>query len=156
MYILPIYIKRYKTKIKADCFVKNIRFNTLYIYDKDGYIRQSNPLGLICRNEKDKTIFLKDRPYYNRGMGGVTAVMIADGENNDEIIITSIAYHDLIGAIWFVFFIVGGIYGLIEGSNPLLAAFIIAFTFLINGMNKSELERQKEFIEKTIKNCENN
>jgi hypothetical protein len=35
--------------------------NTLYKYDKDGFIQHSNPRGLICRNEKAKMIILRDR-----------------------------------------------------------------------------------------------
>ncbi len=156
MYALPIFIKRYKTKINADCFVKNVRQNTMYIYDKDGNIKQSNPRGLICRNEKDKSIILKDRPYYSRYTGGVTAVMISESKNEGEIIITSIAYHDLVGTLWFVLAVFAGIYSIIDGTNPLFIVLIIAFIFLINSMNKKEWIRQKEFIEKTIKDCEIN
>ncbi len=155
MYILPLYIKRYKTKIKADCFVKNIRFNTMYIYDKDGYIQQSNPRGLICRNEKDKTIFLKDRPYYYRASGGVTAVMISDDANDEGIVITSIAYHDWLGAGWFIFALIIAIYALTQDVNPLYSLFIIAIVLFINGLDVSELKRQREFIEQMIKSCEN-
>jgi hypothetical protein len=153
MYLLPIYVKRYKANIKADCFVKNIRLNTLYKYDNDGYIRHSNPRGLICRNEKDKTIILRDRPYYRSLMGGVTALMIADGENGDELTRTSIAFHDWAGAIWFAIIFSVGIYGLLEDANPmgLLVAFPVIF--VLNALNTGELKRQKDFIERMIKNC---
>lgn len=128
----------------------------MYIYDNDGYIKQSNPRGLICRNEKDKAIILKDRPYYSRYNGGVTAIMISESKNEGETIITSIAYHDLMGILWFVLAIFVGIYSVINGENPLFIAFIIAFIFLMNSLDTKELKRQKEFIEKSIKDCEDN
>lgn len=154
MYLLPFYIKRYKTKITADCFINSIRSNTLYIYDKDGYIRQSNPRGMICRNEKDRTLFLKDRPYYSKASGGVTALMISEDPKEGHTVITSIAYHDWVGTIWSVLGIIVGIFGLVLGSNPLLSLFIFAIVFFMNSLDKNELKRQQEFIEQTIKNCE--
>jgi hypothetical protein len=155
MYILPIYIKKYKAKIKADCLVKNIRFNTMSKYDEDGYIKQSNPRGLICRNEKDKTIILRDRPYYQRHMGGVTALMIADGDSKDELVITSIEYHDWGGTISFVFLFALAIYGLIDGANPLFVIFIIVILFFLNSLDRTDLKRQREFVQRMINDCEN-
>lgn len=110
MYLLPVFVKKYKTKSKADCFVKNIRLNTLYIYDKDGLLKTENPRGLICRNEKEKIIILKNKPYYMRYSGGTTALMIAENKESDEIIITTIAYHDWGGILWFLFLIALGIH----------------------------------------------
>jgi hypothetical protein len=156
MYALPIFIKRYKSKINADCFVQNIRQNTMYIYDRDGYIKQSNPRGLICRNEKDKTIILKDQPCYPRYCGGVTAIMISNSKNEGEILITTIAYHDLVGTLWFVIAACAVIYGFIVGSNPFFLVFFIAFVFLMNSMDRKDLIRQKEFIDKSISDCQDN
>ena len=154
MYFLPIYIKRYKVNIKAECLVKNIRSNTMYIYDKNGYIKQSNPRALICRNEKDKTIILKDRPFYHRAWGGVTAVMVSDKQIGNQTIVTTIAYHDWVGSVWFIFAFIVGIYSFIEGVNPLYSIALIGIIPLFNVMDNSELKRQKEYIEQIIINCE--
>ena len=154
MYILPIFIKRYRSNIKAECFIKNIRLNTTNKYDKDGYIKLSNPRGLICRNELEKAIILKDKPQYFNGSGGTTAIFISDNKVTDELTITTIAYHDWAGTLWNLIFIVGGLYSLIMGDNLIFGFFIIAFILVMNGLDKSVLKRQKEFIEKTIANCE--
>jgi hypothetical protein len=124
-------------------------------YDKDGYIRQSNPRGLICRNEKGNTIILRDRQYYHRQMGGVTALIIADGDNKDELVITSVEYHDWGGTISFIFLFALAIYSLIDGANPLFTIFIIAVLFFINSWDRTELKRQREFVERMINDCEN-
>ena len=125
----------------------------MYKYDKDGYIKQSNPRGLICRNELEKTIILKDKPQYFRGSGGTTAIFIADSKVTDELTITTIAYHDWAGTLWNLIFIVGGLYSLIMGGNLLFGFLIIAFTLVMNGLDNSVLKRQKEFIEKIIADC---
>jgi hypothetical protein len=156
MYFLPIYIKRYKTKIKAQDFVYNVRQNTLYIYDKDGYPKESNPRGLICRNEIDKTIFLKERPVYRRSIGAVTAIFISESKKNEgELIITSVAFHDYFGTFWFLILIIGGVFGLILGTNyEITIMIIVSITFLIV-MNRHDLILQKKFIEEIIKYTEN-
>lgn len=157
MYFLPIYIKRYKTKIKASDFVYNVRQNTLYIYDKDGYPKESNPRGLICRNEIDKTIILKERPVYRRFVGAVTAIFISKSKKNEgELIITSVAYHDVAGTIWFLFLLFGGIYGAIMGTNFEFTLMIFVFITLLIVMNRQDLILQKKFIEEIIKYTEDN
>lgn len=157
MYFLPIYIKRYKTKIKAQDFVFNVRQNTLYIYDKDGYPKESNPRGLICRNEIDKTIILKERPVYRRFVGAVTAIFISKSKKNEgELIITSVAYHDVAGTIWFLFLLFGGIYGAIKGTNIEFTIMIFTFIALLIFMNRQDLILQKKFIEEIIKYTEDN
>lgn len=157
MYFLPIYIKRYKTKIKAQDFVYNVRQNTLYIYDKDGYPKESNPRGLICRNEIDKTIILKERPVNRRFVGGVTAIFISKSKKNEgELIITSVAFHDYLGTFWFIILLIAGIYGAIKGTNIEFTIMIFTFIALLIVMNRQDLILQKKFIEEIIKYTENN
>lgn len=151
MYFLPFYIKRYKVKLDQNCFIRHIRTNTWYIYNEDGYLRDSNPRGLICRNEKDRTIYLKERPINRKFSGAVTAIMIADDKN--ETIVTTVAYHDSIGTFYSVLMLVGAILlGIV--LNLWLYFFLgIGFVFLMNLFDYKDFVRQREFIEKYIDNC---
>lgn len=157
MYFLPLFIKRYKSKIKASDFVYNVRQNTLYIYDKDGYPKESNPRGLICRNEIDKIIILKEHIVNRRFIGAVTAIFITESKKNEgELIITSVTYHDVAGTAWYLIFIIGGIYGIVLGTNFYFTLMIAACIFLISLIHKNDFIRQKEFIEGILKYTEEN
>ena len=151
MYFLPFYIKRYKVKLDQNCFVRHIRNNTLYIYDQDGYYKESNPRGLICRNEKDKTIYLKDRPFNRKFSGAVTAITIAG--ISEETTVTTVAFHDSLGTSFSILMLLGSIL-LGFALNLWLHFFLgIAFTFLINLLDYKEFLRQREFIESQIEHC---
>jgi len=156
MYYAPFYIKRYKTTAPRSCIVNSIRSNTLYKYDSNGYIKRSNPNNLICRNEVDTTIYLRDQLYYRRMIGGVTAVRLKKEKNSDKTIITTIAYHDTGGILWFLLFTVAGIGFLINQTESIWALItpIVLFSLLFGLFHTAQLKRQRKLVESVVEKCE--
>ena len=156
MYYSPFYIKRYKTNVPLSCIVNNIRSNTMYKYDSNGYAKMSNPNNLICRNEVDGTIYLRNKPYYSRLTGGVTAVLLKKQKGSQGSVVTTIAYHDIGGVMWYLLFIVVGTILLVNQTESIWAIItpIILFSFLFGLFHSSQLTRQKELIESVILKCE--
>jgi hypothetical protein len=158
MYYSPFYIKRYRTTAPANCIIKGIRKNTLYKYDKNGLLKSSNPTKLICRNEVGSAIYLRNKLYYSRMNGAVTAILLKEDKNSDSTIITTIAYHDFGGIMWFLLFIGAGIIYLFNKTENIWSILIpiVVISILFGLLNSSGLKRQRIFIESIIKQCELN
>ncbi|TNE53848.1 MAG: hypothetical protein EP338_09985 [Bacteroidetes bacterium] len=155
MYLLPLYIKKYKTNAEGQCFVRKIRANTVYQYNDDGYIRDYNPNGLLFRNEKDKGIFLKEqRGVKNRYGGGTTAVFINDSEK-ETTIITSISYFGWQQSVFLGLLLLGLLYtSLFSQKDTLfLIGAVVIFNLLFALTSEKALKRQKELVENAIESC---
>lgn len=155
MYLLPFYIKKYKTNAEGECFVRKIRANTVYQYNDDGYIRDYNPNGLLFRNEKDKGIFLKEqRDLKSRYGGGTTAVFVNDSEK-ETTIITTISYFGWQQSVVLMLLLFGLLYTALFSQKDTLYVIggIFIFYLLFALTSEKALKRQRELVEKAIESC---
>lgn len=157
MYFLPFFIKHYSTSITKRCFLHELRSKTLYKYDSNGYIKSTNPDKLICRNEVNGIIYLRDELIYGRSGGGVTVIFLKNDKNKDQLSIRTIAFHDFIGSLWFLMLAVIGVYSFLTGKEGFWAVFVpvTIFSFFFGLMHNSQFKRQRKLIEKVIETCEN-
>lgn len=156
MYYSPFFIKRYKTSASKHCIDSSICGKTLYRYDCNGYPKKSNPNNLVCRNEVDGTIYLRDKPNYSRITGGVTAVKAKKDNKSDKTVVTTIAYHDTGGTMWFLLFTIAGTIFLINQTESIWALItpLVVLSISFGLLHSSQHKKQKEWIELVIKNCE--
>jgi hypothetical protein len=155
VYLLPFYIKKYKTNAEGECFVRKIRANTVYQYNDDGHIRDYNPNGLLFRNEKDKGIFLKEqRDLKSRYGGGTTAMFVNDSEK-ETTIITTISYFGWQQSVVLMLLLFGLLYTALFSQKDTLYVLggIVIFYLLFALTSEKALKRQRELVEKAIASC---
>lgn len=155
MQLLPFNIRRYKTGIDSECFIRKIRANTVYQYNDQGYLRDYNPNNLLFRNEKDKGIYLKEqRDIKTRYGGGTTAVFISENENGNTIV-TSMAYFGWQQSLVLSILVFGLIYTIFYSPKDTITVVVgtLIFLILFAFTSSKALDRQRELIEKVIENC---
>jgi len=153
--MLPIVVKKYKTKSSSDCIVRKIRANSIYQYNDEGYIKDHNPNNLLFRNEKNKGFYLKEQQSVKRRYGGgTTGVFVEDTEGGGAVVMT-IAYYGLQQSLIIIALICGILYTSVFNQDELFKMVGIAFLFnLIIGYScRESLQRQRKLVESIIDSC---
>jgi len=159
MYLLPVFLKKYKTSSPADCIIRKLRANTVYQYNNDGLIKDYNPNDLLFRNEKGKGLYLKDQRDLSSGVnhfgGGTTAVFVEDKKSGGAIIST-ISYYGWQQSIVLALLIGGFVYVSFYSQEDIITVLIsiLIFNLLFALTSYKTLQNQRLLIERIIAICQ--